>query len=124
MRNENDVQRKEASRGTHTRDALVTSVVRIVGAACGEQTERVVLFGSYARKREQHDSDVDVLVIAKDGVTDASKRTMRKEIRKRLVRERFPLPVDLIVKTRKEYEREKAFAGSVAYDIARDGVAL
>ncbi|MCC6297791.1 MAG: nucleotidyltransferase domain-containing protein [Anaerolineales bacterium] len=102
-------------------ETLPQAIDRIVRAL---KPEKIILFGSYADGDPTHDSDVDLLVIMKT----RKKRSERyRAVSSLLLPRQFP--VDIIVKTPKEYEeamkggkdnsffiREIAKKGKVLYD--------
>lgn len=80
------------------------------------QPERIVLFGSYATGRPTYDSDVDLLVVMP---VDGSIRRQATAI-DRALSDRT-LPLDLIVVTPEQFERQKHIAGSLISEAIREG---
>jgi uncharacterized protein len=101
-------------------DPDVPDDIRQLGPRLGrlQGIQRVVLFGSWARGEAKPDSDVDLLVIDAPNC-DRSRRYV--EVRRHLGR--FGRPIDLIVVTPEEFEREQALGGLVS-DVLVEGVVL
>lgn len=81
--------------------------------------EKIILFGSYAQGMETADSDLDILIV-KDG---SGPVVQRNRDARRLLRE-FMFPIDIIVKTRDEFETFKDIIGSVVYSANKYGRVL
>lgn len=81
--------------------------------------EKIILFGSYALGDATCDSDLDLLII-----TDipGSRRQLTNEI-DLLLADRM-VPLDLIVLTPEELERQKGLVGTLAHEAAREGVVI
>lgn len=79
--------------------------------------DRIILFGSRARGTAAPDSDVDLLVILP---VLGSKRMMAAQIDRALSDRRLPL--DVIVATPEQFERERHQIGSLMHDAAREGL--
>ena len=78
--------------------------------------DRIILFGSRARGTARPDSDVDLLVVLP---VQGSCRRKAVEIGVSLADR--TLPLDLIVVTPEQFERERDQIGSVLRDAAREG---
>ncbi len=81
--------------------------------------EKVILFGSRAAGRADADSDVDLLVVLR---VEGSVRKKAMEIDLALADR--TLPLDLIVVTPEQFERERESIGSVVRPAAREGKVL
>lgn len=81
--------------------------------------ERIYLFGSWARGDETEDSDIDLLIIKN---TDLPRYKRARGMR-RLIRP-YKYPLDLIVYTPEEFERERDVVGTIPYQVVREGVLL
>jgi len=97
-------------------ETLPQAVARIVREL---QPEKIILFGSYAYGAPTADSDVDLLIIM---------QTDRPDIERylavcRLLRPR-PFPVDILVRTTAEIERELARGNFFIRDILSRGKVL
>lgn len=98
----------------------IKKIDRIIKIIAGKiKPEKIILFGSYARGTNTPDSDVDLLVIM-DQVR--SKREQQLYIRQ-LVQD-IRIPKDIVVTTKKEYNRYKNIVGTVAYPANREGKIL
>lgn len=83
--------------------------------------QRIILFGSHARREAGPDSDVDLLVVMP--VAD-SKRAQQLEIRRVLRGIRLPLPIDVIVGTPEEFEWRQEIVGTIEYPAVKEGKLL
>ena len=80
---------------------------------------RIILFGSHARGTAGPDSDVDLMVVMP---VKGSRRELATEI-DRLLTDR-QLPLDVIVVTPEQYERDRSQIGSIVRPAAREGRVL
>ena len=81
--------------------------------------ERIILFGSYAYGTPTKDSDVDLLVVMPgDG---KSPYHQAAEIYGKC---RPVFPIDILVRTREEFERRQQMRDWFMRDIARQGITL
>lgn len=78
--------------------------------------KKIILFDSYANGTPTQDSDLDLLII-KDSNLPA--RLQSYKIRKML--SDLKIPVDVIVKTAKEFEIYKDIVGTVVYPASKFG---
>jgi predicted nucleotidyltransferase len=78
--------------------------------------QKIILFGSYANGTPTEDSDVDLLII-KDSELPA--RIQNRKVRKILTG--LKIPVDVIVKTTKEFETYKDIIGTIVYPANKFG---
>jgi predicted nucleotidyltransferase len=89
---------------------------RIVAAA---DPVRVILLGSRARGSARPSSDVDLLVIERDPVSQHQEATRLR----RLLRD-FSIPIDIIVVGQAFAERYGDIPGSIVYPAFREGRTL
>lgn len=79
---------------------------------------RVVLFGSAARGDVRNGSDLDLMVVVREGVDE-------KQVAKRLYLEagrlRLPVGVDFVVTTASRFEQQKSRFWTVFHEVDRDG---
>ena len=94
-------------------DELVSRIVKRF------RPEKIILFGSHARGTAGQDSDADILVVMP---VKGSKRKKATEIDVALVG--LDLPVDVIVVTPEELERNKNQIGTIIYPALREGKVL
>jgi predicted nucleotidyltransferase len=78
--------------------------------------QKIILFGSYANGTPTEDSDLDLLII-KD--SNLPSRIQNRKVRKILADLR--VPVDVIVKTAKEFETYKDIIGTIVYPANKFG---
>jgi len=81
------------------------------------QPEEIYLFGSRAWGIPRGDSDVDLMVI----VPHSDERPIRRDQRAQKCLGRLDLSADVLVRTRREVERVRNIAGSLAADVLRNG---
>lgn len=81
--------------------------------------KKIILFGSYACGTPTEESDLDLLII-KD--SDLPARSQNRTVRKLLAGSR--IPVDVIVKTTKEFETYKDIIGTIVYPVHKFGKVL
>ncbi len=81
--------------------------------------EKVILFGSYARGMAGPDSDVDLLVVMR---VAGSRRKKATEI-DRVLSDR-DMPLDLIVITPEQFERDRNLIGTIVRPAVREGKLL
>ena len=83
------------------------------------QPERIILFGSYARGTAGPDSDVDLLVVMH---VEGSRRKKATEIDLSLSDRKIPL--DLLVVTPEQFDRDRDMIGTVIRPAAHEGKVL
>lgn len=99
---------------TTTEDVLPEIVRRLVAEFDPEQ---IILFGSRAWGEPRPDSDYDLLVIIRDADEPPTRRATRGY---RCLRG-IPVPTDLIVSTRAEFDRYQRVPASFEAEILRRG---
>ena len=78
--------------------------------------DKIILFGSYAYGKPTKDSDVDLLIVKDD---DLPKIERNRKVRKYF--KGLMIPVDVIVKTNKEFNDFKNVIGTIVYPVAKYG---
>lgn len=80
----------------------------------------VWLFGSHARGSSTPDSDIDLLAVVPDTTLTRYQRAVsaRRELSS------FNLPMDIVVLTNNEWEKQLKAPSSLASTVAREGIAL
>ena len=96
-----------------TQEQINEAIAAIVS---GYKPEKIILFGSYAYGKPTKDSDMDLLVIKDDELP----KIKRNRIARSYLKE-FTFPVDVIVKTRREFEILKDVIGTVVYTANKYG---
>jgi predicted nucleotidyltransferase len=78
--------------------------------------QRIILFGSQARRQADERSDVDLLVIC-------PVKGNRRELMVAMDRALRGLPIarDIVILTPEEYERDKGIPGTIARPASREG---
>jgi predicted nucleotidyltransferase len=82
--------------------------------------EAIYLFGSHAWGKPDADSDMDLLVIIEKSGEKPIQRAVRAQRSLRGVK----VPVDVLVKTRREFERYTSVRASLEAQITREGKLL
>jgi len=81
----------------------------------------VILFGSYARGEQQDESDLDICVL----VSELSYGRLDMQVDARgAIRRDFPLPIDVLLYTRDEFEESAKKRSRMQYKIKNEGVVL
>ena len=93
---------------------LALVVERLVAAV---RPERIFLFGSHASGQAHELSDIDLLVVVPDAVGSAGDTYAAAEKSLR----GLCLPVELVVCTRSEFERQKDWVSSLPHVVLRKG---
>ena len=81
-----------------------------------------LLFGSQARKTGNSQSDYDILIIMKRPISHAEKLEIMGSIRDRIAP--HLIPVDIIVKSVDDVERQKNLRGSIVRNALAEAVSL
>lgn len=80
---------------------------------------KIILYGSYAYGQPTKDSDLDLLIIKDDESSGVERNRKVRNILKD-----FTFPVDVIVKSKQEYETFKDIVGTVIYPANKYGKVL
>jgi predicted nucleotidyltransferase len=78
--------------------------------------EKIVLFGSQVSGRPGPDSDIDLLIVME---VEGSTRQRANEI-DLMMADRI-VPMDIVVLTPKQYERQRKIAGTIVHQAERQG---
>lgn len=98
-------------------DSLITEIVkRLVASA---HPRKVILFGSYARGNPGPDSDIDILVIE-----DTVQSRFKEMVRLRRTLRGIPIPIDVLVISKEEFEARAQVPSTVYYWVNREGRVL
>lgn len=123
---------KNSASSSHTRDIsarTTNSRKKIATALLQEMTrrlvnefqpEQVILFGSYAWGTPNEDSDVDLMVI----VSASDEKEHKRMVRALHALRDKPVPTDVFVKTRAEFDRYKHVYASLECLITEKGQVL
>lgn len=79
--------------------------------------KKIILFGSCAKGKITKDSDIDLLVIKKG--ESGSNRELAVKMHSSLWGQK--VPVDIIVKSESQFEKDKKYFWSVSYAAAKEG---
>ncbi len=95
--------------------------------ALRDEVERVILFGSYAYGSPNKDSDIDLYIVTKDDYIPQNWREKRDLVRKissKILNLREKYPIDIIVHTKKMYQKFIALNSSFSKEILQKGKVL
>ena len=84
------------------------------------EPEQIILFGSHAWGTPGEDSDLDLLVIVSQSDLPPAQRDMQAH----LAMQGLLVPMDILVKTRLEFERYSHVRASLEHKILRQGKVL
>jgi len=85
--------------------------------------EKIVLFGSYAHKKQTPDSDLDFLIITKDPIANnKDRRDMISKLRR--VLSKFRIPKDFLVYDRVEVDKWKSTTNHIISRAIKEGKVL
>lgn len=96
-------------------DRKIKTIASLIGKKF--KPEKIILFGSCANGRQRADSDVDLLVIA--GRNHVSNRELAVKMHSSLWG--LKVPVDIIVKSRLQFEKDKKSLWTISHSAAKDG---
>ncbi len=83
---------------------------------------RIILFGSYAYGRPNHNSDVDIAVIYPDGLEALTGEPI--DLRARHLVSRKDIHKDIVAIRQSRFEKLKTMPGSLSYTLALRGIEL
>lgn len=81
--------------------------------------KKIIVFGSYAYGHPTKDSDLDLLIIKDDDLAG-----IQRNRRVRKILKDFSIPVDVIVKSSKEFDLLKDVIGTIVYPANKYGKVL
>jgi len=102
---------------------LLEKVADVAAMRIGDDLSSIVLYGSVARGEEQKDSDIDIVVVLKDGVDPDGKEEAIADASIEVVR-RFGNKLSPLLVTESEFARKRKSRKGVWRDIAVDGIEL
>lgn len=82
--------------------------------------DKIILFGSHAWGHPDENSDLDLLVVVSESDQSPPQRAVRAY---RCLRE-VPVPLDILVKTREEVERNRHLPASLIHEVFERGRVL
>ena len=106
---------------TDVSDDLLSQMTRVIMQEV--EPERIILFGSHARGEARPGSDVDLLVIEREGFSKQRSRRREAALLWRALA-RFPVPKDIVVYSQKEAAAWKDSPGLLVARALREGRVL
>jgi len=105
-------------RNAPSKDVVMEPAVREIVERIVEEVHpmRIILFGSVARDEQSIESDVDLLVVMPEGI---HKRQTAQMLYRKL--RGLPVPVDIVVTTEADLNREKDNPGLIYRTILQEG---
>ena len=98
---------------------IKNKIVELLG---GLEYDKILLFGSRARGENRVDSDYDVIVTLKNNTTREDRYILQSKIRKAFAEDR--IDIDIIVKTKDEYDYLKTRIGNVVYYANKEAITI
>jgi predicted nucleotidyltransferase len=80
--------------------------------------KQIILFGSYARGEITEDSDLDVLIVARDEVEN----TRRESVRLRGALKEIEMPIDIVVVMESTFQKLSDTPGLIYEEVRRTGL--
>lgn len=104
-------------------DELLDRIAEIVSKQAGRELSSLILFGSVARGDEDPGSDIDMVVVFKDGTDLREKEDSVHDAAVEIVR-RFGNQLSPILVTESEFEKKKKSKTRLWQDIGQTGIPL
>lgn len=95
---------------------IITAVLEEKGIT----VKKVILFGSRAREEEKPESDWDILVLVKEKIPMHEKISIWYAV-SHAIHERYPISLDLIIKSIDDFEKEKEVVNTISSEAALEG---
>jgi predicted nucleotidyltransferase len=92
----------------------VTEVINTI--INGYQPEKIIIFGSCARKEQTKDSDLDLLI-----VKDTEETSFQRQIAIRSLFDKQPCPLDILVYTPEEFEKQRNWLNNIVNIAVKTG---
>lgn len=94
----------------------VASFLEQLDQSCGEHVAQVIMFGSHARGDDELESDIDLLIVTRNGAAQVKEMVMH------LTRDEPYLSV--LVKSAEEYREHQRLRDPLYVNVRRDGIEL
>ena len=89
----------------------------------GLPNPHVYLFGSRTRQNYSADSDWDFFVISDKKLSQEATLAFKRNIRTKFYA-KYLCPIDVILRDKNAYTREKKVPNTLSYAVAREGIAI
>ncbi len=94
------------------------AIERIIGAYKEDGLLSIYIFGSFAWGTPDFNSDIDIFVV----VEKSDEKPYKRAVKGHRALKGVPIPADIIVFTKEEFEEQKDQATSFCYKIASEGI--
>jgi len=96
---------------------IINDIAKIIAAEY--QPERIILFGSCATGQQTADSDIDLMILFQKEFSRKEKLDLLYKIQIKCLH--LNHPVDVVIKSTKQFDEYKNYVGTINYDVARQG---
>lgn len=103
----------------HEIDKIMDITTRIVETV---HPQKVILFGSFARGEQNHNSDYDLFILADD--TDRDNFTKQYINSRKSIRHMNRRAVDIVFNTKNKFDKKKNSRANIDYFVNQEGVVL
>ncbi|MCF7920471.1 MAG: nucleotidyltransferase domain-containing protein [Candidatus Cloacimonetes bacterium] len=83
---------------------------------------QIVLFGSYAKGTQDENSDVDIIILTKEGFSRQKKLDLIYRLQRKFLYLNYR--IDLILKKWDDFNEYKDYIGTINYDVSKEGKVL
>ncbi len=84
----------------------------------------LILFGSRATGTARPESDYDLMILVDNLMDNKERLNLYQTIYRKLRSEDKIIPLDIIIKTKQDYELESGFLGTLSFAVKREGIAI
>lgn len=110
---------KEVNKSQEIKELILKTL-----AGIGVNVAKIFLFGSRAREDFDEESDYDILVILKEDISIEEKRELMIKVSMMLHKEIRLTPFDIIVKSLKDFEKERDVVNTISRVAFLEGVEI
>ena len=88
---------------------VVEDIRREISSSLGKELKEIILYGSYARDEQTHDSDVDIVVLLDGEISDMPAVRRKLSDIKVDLSLKYDVVISIIIKTYTQYLRNRNF---------------